>query len=78
MKRQLAWARETFLKSKEAEQGSGSWHHCRACSRTLSLGCSGRSKGQGGSGYQPEYPSTAWSPQLIHSSIPPSSHRHLC
>lgn len=45
MKRQPAWANGTFLRSKEAEQGSGSWHHCRACSRTFSLGCSGLSEG---------------------------------
>lgn len=61
VKRHPAWARETFLRSREAEQGSGSWHHCRACSRTLSLGCRGRSKKQGGGGYQIE----------IHSLEPP-------
>lgn len=83
MKRQPAWARETFLKSREAEQGSGSWHHCRACSRTLSLGCSGRSKGQDEGRYQPDIdpqpgapPSSPTSHSFIHSSIPPSSHRH--
>lgn len=54
MKRQPAWARETFLRSREAEQGSGSWHHWRACSRTLSLGCSGRSRGQGEGRCQPQ------------------------
>lgn len=46
VKRQPAWARETFFKIKEAEQGSGRLHHSSACSRTLSLGCRGRSIGQ--------------------------------
>lgn len=79
VKRQPAWARETFLRSREAEQGSGSWHHWRACSRTLSLGCSGRSRGQGEGKCQPDInpqPGTPSSLPTSHSFTHPASHRH--
>lgn len=47
VKRQLASLMGTFLTSRYAELGSGSLHHCNACSSTFSLGCRGRSEGTG-------------------------------
>lgn len=76
--RQLARAKGTFLKSRDAEQGSGSWHHCRACSRTFSLGCSGRSEGAmwetGTSHNIPPKPTAPNSCPGSHAFIHPTSH----
>lgn len=43
VKRQLPSPMGTFLTSRYAALGSGSLHHCKACSSTFSLGCRGRS-----------------------------------